>query len=961
MSLYYRSTVFPHTFISNSSVLLTGGVLEAYTAGTSTPQMMYSDTAGTNAGTSITLNARGEPAVSGNTIVIFLKKDVDYKFILKTADATTIWTADNVSYDGGIDDLWSLQSYAGTYLSATTFNLATSIGNKAADYHPGRNVRLNSTTYATVLKSNYNDTVANATHVTLYWVHDNTHTAANVPSPITSIELGPEVNLPALNLRCLDAGKYGLIPSNGEPGYFDNATVLAKAMSAAYSENKTLIIPGIHAAGSKAYAYTGTFEISNRMTVRGDGAPSMLLCMSTTGHTAVKVTSKQVHLQEFGVQGLSGGGHGFEWASAANFCSGVGLYAGWVDGDGFRITEAQSCKWDRLTVDLSVRHCIVDASLTEGAIKNGLYIYEHAADLNNDHVFDLLTINGSCQVYGTTHYGIKVGGDTLFLIDGLWVRKRPSSIHFNGGIMQGPGNYQGLYMSCYDASFMGFHVEPSNYYSEFIATSGTTSSATVNNLSSPWSTNTWVAGQGYRILFTSGANSGQTATITSNTADTVNFSAMGSAVSNGDTFRLQQWNSLINYLATFDNCRNVVIGGATGFQGDVQLINGNDKVVLQNVATYGIDVSEDSKNCAFRDVAYKHASNGPTGGAFTNRSMSTIMENMVDISSASVSQGNNLRNSKLFFETNFEHWIGGATPSAPANVQAVLSPTIFQENVQSIATSGSTTTLVDTTQAWATNVHAGATLLCYSGLGIGQTPTIISNTATTLTFAAQAAAYDATSYYRIIGSTVTTGRYSVKVTHATEYTSGFRLTFPREIVLGKKVMIRAVVFVQSGYAAVYANLGGSTAALSTDNGGGRRVLEGVFDVLTANSFSLLLTGSNASVVYWDSLQVYIEDFAPITFATIANAAIPDVSLGTNGDGPMIPTVLLSGTTALTQITGMEYGKHLTCYFDGNKTITNGALLQLQGGGNFNATSNDVLVLMRSPVDDIIREVSRSVN
>lgn len=52
------------------------------------------------------------------------------------------------------------------------------------------------------------------------------------------------------------------------------------------------------------------------------------------------------------------------------------------------------------------------------------------------------------------------------------------------------------------------------------------------------------------------------------------------------------------------------------------------------------------------------------------------------------------------------------------------------------ATSGSTTTLVDTSQNWATNQWAGLTALLVSGTGAGQVASILSNTATTLTFSA---------------------------------------------------------------------------------------------------------------------------------------------------------------------------------------------------------------------------------
>lgn len=71
--------------------------------------------------------------------------------------------------------------------------------------------------------------------------------------------------------------------------------------------------------------------------------------------------------------------------------------------------------------------------------------------------------------------------------------------------------------------------------------------------------------------------------------------------------------------------------------------------------------------------------------------------------------------------------------------------------VQSIATSGSATTLVDSTQNWATNKWAGYELYIYSGTGRGQIVSITSNTATTLTFSTISTAPDATSRYQILG------------------------------------------------------------------------------------------------------------------------------------------------------------------------------------------------------------------
>lgn len=65
-----------------------------------------------------------------------------------------------------------------------------------------------------------------------------------------------------------------------------------------------------------------------------------------------------------------------------------------------------------------------------------------------------------------------------------------------------------------------------------------------------------------------------------------------------------------------------------------------------------------------------------------------------------------------------------------------------------VATGGSTTTLIDTTQNWATNVFIGKRVKLIAGTGAGNEYTITANTATTLTFAV-ATAPDTTTAYAI--------------------------------------------------------------------------------------------------------------------------------------------------------------------------------------------------------------------
>jgi hypothetical protein len=67
------------------------------------------------------------------------------------------------------------------------------------------------------------------------------------------------------------------------------------------------------------------------------------------------------------------------------------------------------------------------------------------------------------------------------------------------------------------------------------------------------------------------------------------------------------------------------------------------------------------------------------------------------------------------------------------------------------ASSGSTTTLVDLNASWTKNEWVGYEVFVFSGTGKGQVAEVISNTDTTLTFAAQSTAIDSTSRYEIIG------------------------------------------------------------------------------------------------------------------------------------------------------------------------------------------------------------------
>ena len=104
---YRQASPFVDQFFDTNGLPLSGGTIKSYLAGTTTATSMYTDSSGTSAGSSITLNVRGEPEVSGNTINIWLDEGVTYKFVLADSSGTSIWTVDNINvgFAGGSIDI----------------------------------------------------------------------------------------------------------------------------------------------------------------------------------------------------------------------------------------------------------------------------------------------------------------------------------------------------------------------------------------------------------------------------------------------------------------------------------------------------------------------------------------------------------------------------------------------------------------------------------------------------------------------------------------------------------------------------------------------------------------------------------------------------------------------------------------------------------------------------------------
>ena len=104
-------------FFDNNGVPLAGGLIYTYAAGTTTPQVTYTTSAGTVAHTNpIVLDSAGR--VPGGELWLVIGSN--YKFVLQTSTATTIATYDNIYGSGS--RVAFLNNFTGTG-SQTNFTL----------------------------------------------------------------------------------------------------------------------------------------------------------------------------------------------------------------------------------------------------------------------------------------------------------------------------------------------------------------------------------------------------------------------------------------------------------------------------------------------------------------------------------------------------------------------------------------------------------------------------------------------------------------------------------------------------------------------------------------------------------------------------------------------------------------------------------------------------------------------
>ena len=149
----YLSPIGNDQFIDSNGDPLVGGRIETYLAGSSTPAATYTDDSGsTPQSNPIILDSLGKPTLGP----IWLTGGVSYKFIIKNAAGSTLWTMDNIA---GINDAtlsqseWLESGFVPTYINGTSFSVP---GDQTGTLQVNRRLRTTNTSgfiYSTITNS----------------------------------------------------------------------------------------------------------------------------------------------------------------------------------------------------------------------------------------------------------------------------------------------------------------------------------------------------------------------------------------------------------------------------------------------------------------------------------------------------------------------------------------------------------------------------------------------------------------------------------------------------------------------------------------------------------------------------------------------------------------------------------------------------------------------------------------
>lgn len=279
------SPVFRQRFFDSNGLPLAGGQLYTYAAGTTTPQVTYSNSTGTTNTNPVVLDAYGYADV-------WLDPTLAYKFILEDANDNVLWTVDQVSYPLGITTWSENTTYSPGDIVADSsgyglfyVSLGTGQGNALTDTSAWRVLMGNTRTVSTNTSLAVTDDLirSNSTSGALTHVLPACSTTP-VGKKITIKDVGTGGNSTTLqgngtdtidgsNIYGVKLTEYGAITVTNNGSSWDAVSFNASNGGAVVSSSSGDYV-GTNASYAQVTNLSVTVSVSNRpvlITLQGDG------------------------------------------------------------------------------------------------------------------------------------------------------------------------------------------------------------------------------------------------------------------------------------------------------------------------------------------------------------------------------------------------------------------------------------------------------------------------------------------------------------------------------------------------------------------------------------------------------------------------------------------------------------------------------------------------------------------
>lgn len=186
-------------FFTNQGLVLSGGKIYTYLAGTTSSQATWTDSTQVTQNTNpIVLDSAGRLSNE-----IWVANGTNYKFVLKDSSGSTLGTWDNIpgvnAFNGALSE-WT-SGTTPTYIGATSFSVA---GNQESTYQASRRVQWTSslgTFYGTIISGTYNG----STLTTVVVLPDSSNLDATLSTVSYGFMSATNTSLPQLYIAALNA------------------------------------------------------------------------------------------------------------------------------------------------------------------------------------------------------------------------------------------------------------------------------------------------------------------------------------------------------------------------------------------------------------------------------------------------------------------------------------------------------------------------------------------------------------------------------------------------------------------------------------------------------------------------------------------------------------------------------------------------------------------------------------